>query len=154
MKKYLTKNQERHLKIEIIQFQIEDIVNPFSEPNFSLPLRTTSLNYDNFGIKTPSSKSSPLHILLHAILVPAESCFVSPPGRPRYRDWRTGYFFSFAPAELEGAHEEKRWRELLCALSRISIIHNRSRIMHKTGFLLYIMDRKTHPPFSCFPPFF
>jgi hypothetical protein len=33
MKNYLTKNQEIHLKIEIIQFQMEDIVNPFS-PQF------------------------------------------------------------------------------------------------------------------------
>ncbi len=47
--------------------------------------------------------------------------------------------------------------DVLRPLSRIPIIHNQSRIMYKTAFLLYIMDRKTRqlwPPFSCFPNFF
>jgi hypothetical protein len=39
-------------------------------------------NYDNIGINNPSSKSTPLHTLPDAILVPAQRCFVSPTGRP------------------------------------------------------------------------
>jgi hypothetical protein len=38
---------------------------------------------DKLGINNPSSKSSSLHYLLHAILVPEQRCFVSPTGRPR-----------------------------------------------------------------------
>jgi hypothetical protein len=46
--------------------------------------------------------------------------------------------------------------DLLCSLSGISIIHNRSRIMYKTPFVLYIMDRKTRQicPLFLFSPFF
>ena len=50
--------------------------------NSSWPWVTTSPIYDKLGINNPSSKSSPLHILLHTILVQAQRCFVSPTGRP------------------------------------------------------------------------
>jgi hypothetical protein len=43
---------------------------------------TTSLSYYNFVINNPSSKSPPLHILLDAILVPPQRCFISVSGRP------------------------------------------------------------------------
>jgi hypothetical protein len=45
---------------------------------------------------------------------------------------------------------------LLRALSRISIIHNRSRIMYKTAFLLYNGQKNssTLAPFFLFPPLF
>jgi len=49
----------------------------------ALALGARSPIYDKLGINNPSSKSSPLHILLHAILVPEQRCFVSPTGRPR-----------------------------------------------------------------------
>jgi hypothetical protein len=49
----------------------------------ALALGARSPIYDKFGINNPSSKSSPLHILLHAIQVPEQRCFVSPTGTPR-----------------------------------------------------------------------
>ena len=49
----------------------------------ALALGARSPIYDKLGINNPSSKLSPLHILLHAILVPEQRCFVSPTGRPR-----------------------------------------------------------------------
>jgi hypothetical protein len=49
----------------------------------ALALGVRSPIYDKLGINNPSSKSSPLHILMHAILVPEERCNVSTTGRPR-----------------------------------------------------------------------
>jgi len=49
----------------------------------ALALGVRSPIYDKLGVNNPSSKSSPLHILLQAILVPEQRCFVSPTGRPR-----------------------------------------------------------------------
>ncbi len=46
--------------------------------------------------------------------------------------------------------------DMLRSLSRISIMHNLTRIMYKTAFLLYIIDRKgcqILPPFLVSPLF-
>ena len=48
----------------------------------ALALGDNIANLDNIGINNSSSKLTPLHTLLHVILVPGERCFVSPTEDP------------------------------------------------------------------------
>ncbi len=70
---------------------------------------TTSLNYYNFVINNPSSKSPPLHILPDAIVVPPQRCFVSTSGRPRQRYRQSSFFCSVLSTELQCASVAKKW---------------------------------------------
>ena len=85
---------------------------PYWKFSLSEPLIwvTTSPIYDNLGINNQTSKLMPLHILPHAILVPAERCFVSPARRPRQRDWQSSNLFRLVYTELECAHVVKGGR--------------------------------------------
>jgi hypothetical protein len=68
MKNYLTKNQESHLKIEIIQIQIEDLESS-RNINISKILRLVSRNVNvSRNIFIPASRfSSHTHEFFHAL---------------------------------------------------------------------------------------